>query len=274
MPELPEVENVCNSLSQEIRSSSRLEGVQLFRKDLRFNIPAQEMQSLIGSELLKIERRGKYILFIFAKGVLASHLGMTGNWRVNQEEPAPIKHDHVQLLFSSHQWLTYSDPRRFGYLEFLSGAAELAEHPLFVHLGVEPLAKEFNAGYLWAKGKNANRSVKVFLMDQSIVVGVGNIYVSEALFFAEVNPTRKAKSLKKDEWEKIVKAIKKVLKQAIKAGGSSIRDYRNSKGEEGSFQKQHRVYGKKDQSCSICGTPIKSAVIVGRSTFWCPRCQK
>ncbi len=274
MPELPEVENVRKSISQEMPTGYALAGVQLFRKDLRFKLPEKEMKFLIGSKLLRIERRGKYLLFIFEDGVLASHLGMTGRWRVTSKEPPREKHDHVQLQFFPPRWLTYNDARRFGYIEFIKNISELSTHPLFEHLGLEPLSEDFNADYLVSKGKMANRSVKVFLMDQSVVVGVGNIYVSEVLFLAKMRPTRKANSLMKNDWIKIAKATKGVLKRAIKAGGSSIRDYRNGNGEEGSFQGQHKVYGKAGEPCSVCKTIIKATIIGGRSTFWCPSCQK
>lgn len=274
MPELPEVESVRRSLLRGLPRGAQLEKINFYRKDLRFPIPVKKMQMLPGSEFLGLSRRGKYLLFEFSTGILISHLGMTGQWALSHTEEETSKHDHVRLEFNGPVFLTYNDPRRFGYLEFAKDKKELTQLALFSHLGVEPLSRAFSVGYLESRSKGVSRVVKVFLMDQEIVVGIGNIYASEVLFAARVLPQKKARELTRVQWKKVVNATHAILKKAIQAGGSSIRDYRKADGQEGDFQKQHKVYGREGKPCCICSTKIRAEVIGGRATYWCPRCQK
>jgi formamidopyrimidine-DNA glycosylase len=204
---------------------------------------------------------------------MISHLGMTGQWLVEKKKDSPKKHDHLCFIFEKGSVLTYNDPRRFGYVDYLSDIKKLSEHSLFSHLGLEPFANEMDAQYLQSKAKNSNRAVKTFLMDQAVVVGVGNIYASEVLFKANVKPQRVVKKMKLDEWKKIAQSIKAILKKAIDKGGSTISDYRKSDGSEGSFQNYFFVYDRADEPCKICKTPISSSVIGGRATYWCSNCQ-
>jgi formamidopyrimidine-DNA glycosylase len=277
VPELPEVEAVRQTLSQKIPTGSSLDECSFARKDLRFPIPIHQIKSLEGSTLSRIERRGKYLLFVFSQGILISHLGMTGHWRVEVDLPktpaSTRKHDHVRLNFGGLVMI-YNDPRRFGYLQFVRKAGELSQHPLLRELGLEPLSEEFNTDYLAQRSQHSARAVKIFLMDQSVVVGVGNIYASEVLFRARVRPQKKAQSLRREQWQRIVEATRIILQTAIDSGGSSIRDYRTVDGAAGGAQLLHQVYGKKGEPCPVCATPIRSAVLGGRATYWCPNCQK
>ena len=171
-------------------------------------------------------------------------------------------------------YLIYNDPRRFGYLEFAKDEPSLAEHPLFRSLGVEPLSEHFNIPYLLKKGRHSERYVKTFIMDQKVVVGIGNIYASEILFQAKIKPKKKAGRITADQWKNLIQSTQHILHDSIEAGGSTIRDYRNAEGESGDYQSHHHVYDREGLNCDVCGTPIKHEVIGGRSTYWCPQCQK
>lgn len=274
MPELPEVESVRRSLNRQLPERTTLESIKLFRKDLRFPIPRRGLEELVGATFVKIERRGKYLLFFFSEGILISHLGMTGQWRFSQGTPELQKHDHLQLLFSGNGCLTYNDPRRFGYVQVVRNQVELEKHPLFEHLGVEPLSAAFSAEFLQPLAKGSKRAVKIFIMDQEVVVGVGNIYASEVLFRARIKPQKAAGRLRAHEWQAVVDAVKSVLNEAIAKGGSTIRDYRTPEGESGGFQSLHQVYDREGEACFVCGTPIKSQMMGGRATYWCPKCQR
>lgn len=277
MPELPEVENIKIGLSAELPKDAKLINIIFKRNDLRFIIPKRALKTLIGTKLDSISRNAKYLLFAFSNGTMISHLGMTGNWRIiknaNKKISEGKKHDHVYLCFNNNLQLIYNDPRRFGYLDFAKNSVELNKHPYFAKLGPDPFAVEFTAEYLKQKVKNSGRTIKAFLMDQSVVVGIGNIYASEILFKAKIKPLRKLEKIKTSEWQDLVKACQSLLQIAIDLGGSTIRDYRKSDGSSGSFQDHHSVYGKKDQACTKCGSKIQSASIGGRSTYWCPKCQ-
>lgn len=273
MPELPEVENVRKSLIKDLKLGSKLSDICFLRKDLRFPIPQKSLKKLINSKLANIFRRGKYLLFEFTNGVMISHLGMTGQWRISRDIKSLKKHDHLYLVFDSDIFLIYNDPRRFGYVDYIDEIKLVNEHPLFLHLGLEPFAEHMNFKYLKSKASKAKRPIKVFLMDQEVVVGVGNIYASEVLFQAHVKPSRLASHIKDPEWILIVKAIKQILQNAIDGGGSTIRDYRKTDGSKGSYQDSHLVYGKDGQPCTKCKSPIKKIILGGRATFWCPKCQ-
>lgn len=275
MPELPEVETVCRSLRQSLLGEE-VADVTLNRADIRIPIPPDLPDRLRGLKLAKIERRAKYILFhMQAREVVLLHLGMSGRILVVDAKPnAYEKHDHVAFHFKSGRTAIFRDPRRFG-LVTLCRAKVLAFHPLLAHLGAEPLnPAEFNAAYLQEALKKRTQAIKPALMDQRLVVGVGNIYASEALYCAGVNPERPANKVKLSEINEIIAAVRAVLADAIEAGGSSIRDYVDSKGEAGYFQHRFSVYNRAGKSCPACGQKILRTVQAGRATFWCPTCQK
>lgn len=277
MPELPEVETVRRGLESLWRSHPIIVDVKLKRKDLRFPFPKKLKENLCGQRILGVRRRAKYLLIDTESGTLLSHLGMTGSWReVKSRETDPYEgdpHSHVELVLNDGRKFIYRDPRRFGMLDFFKKEKE-DSHPRLKELGPEPLNQEFSADYLFSKSRKRATAIKVFIMNQEVVVGVGNIYASEALFRAKIKPTKLAGKISKDEAARLVSAIKSILEEAITAGGSTIRDYTQAGGDEGSFQDAHQVYEKAGEACPVCGNPIKSKVIGGRSTYWCPLCQR
>ena len=271
MPELPEVENVCLSLTKQGTVGQTFAQVELLRKDLRVPFPSRLQQKVKGQTILGIRRHAKYILFETENYVLLSHLGMTGSWRVDMTEPQ--KHDHVVLHFASGQRLIFNDPRRFGILDIVD-KAKLPQSRWLKHLGVEPLSSEFDAAFLFKNTRKRKVPIKGFLMDQRQVVGVGNIYASEALFVAKVKPSRPAGRVTQAESALLVSHIQRILREAIRLGGSTIRDYRNSEGQDGSYQKRFLVYDRKGEPCTVCGSPLKAKFIAGRNTYWCTECQR
>lgn len=276
MPELPEVENVKLSLRGLGAVGQTFAKVELLRKDLRTPLKKELVQKLPGQNILSLERRAKYLLFETEKFLILSHLGMTGSWRSYQGDIHPDeiqKHDHVIWHFDNGLKLVYNDPRRFGIMELIAKDRGKSWRWL-KHLGVEPLTEDFSGDFLFSKTRKRKAPIKGFLMDQRNVVGVGNIYASEALFAAKIKPLRAAGKLTKEESREIVKAIQSVLTKAIAAGGSTISDYRNSYGESGAFQNSFSVYDRTKAPCLVCGQPIRSKVIAGRNTFWCPKCQR
>jgi formamidopyrimidine-DNA glycosylase len=277
MPELPEVETVRKGLNLHLSAVAAdlrlLTGVHRSDKELRFAFPSNLKKALQKLPLLGIERRAKYLLFDFGDKILINHLGMTGSWR-KASEPRLALHDHVALSFSADLHLIYRDPRRFGYFDLLD-KNRWQESPWFSHLGPEPLeAKNFHADYLFELSRGRTAPMKSFIMDQKTVVGVGNIYASEALFLAGIKPQRKAKSLKSAEAETLVTAIRKVLRQSLRQGGSTIRDFVSAEGERGYFAQSLKVYDREGQACRTCGGEIRLLRQAGRSTYWCPECQK
>lgn len=270
MPELPEVEVVRRGLETILKDQPILEKVELLRKDLRGPIPAKKISTLVGQPLTGIERRAKYLLLWTPKGAMLSHLGMTGTWRV--AVPGDERtHDHIYLHFSGNLRLAYRDPRRFGCFDFVQ---DPGKHPKLMDLGPEPLDAEFDGLQLWQKLRGKEVALKVALMDQKVVVGVGNIYASEALFAAGIKPTLSAQKLSLERAKVLVAEIKKILSQSIEAGGSSISDFAQASGESGYFQTRFQVYGREKEPCVTCGQQVKSKVLGGRNTFWCSRCQK
>ena len=272
MPELPEVETMRSGLEMILGPIAQIQTVTLMRADIRFKIPKSLPAELKGQRILGVRRRAKYLLFDTPTVSLLSQLGMTGSWRI--EKPGDRdKHDHCLIALTDGRTLVFRDPRRFGVIDLIHQGQE-STHKLLKHLGPEPLDEmAFKSDVLYAKSRKRKVSVKVFIMDQKVVVGVGNIYASEVLFRAKVSPLKKSGRLTRLEVERIVAAIRDVLKAAISAGGSSIRDYRQAGGESGAFQDAHLVYDRKGEPCLICGTPIRMRVLGGRSTFWCPSCQ-
>jgi formamidopyrimidine-DNA glycosylase len=275
MPELPEVETVRSGLEGLLSEHPRIDRVKLMRGDIRFPIPKNFAKSLEGQTITGVRRRAKYLLIETPRVSLLSHLGMTGSWRMEKTSALkPGPHDHCLIELSDERTLVFRDPRRFGVLDLVEPGQETT-HLRLKSLGPEPLdPRTFTADYLYAFSRKRKTAVKVFIMDQRVVVGVGNIYASEALFLAKIRPQKLAGRLTRHETERLVQAIRSVLEKAITAGGSSIRDYKNAGGESGSFQKSHQVYERAGDACRVCGRTIRSKVLGGRSTYWCPHCQK
>ncbi len=274
MPELPEVETVCRGLALKLLGR-RLTAVEQRRPNLRFPFPEGFAARLTGRRIDSIRRRAKYIIIDLDDGtVLLVHLGMSGSMVVNEKRPALLdRHDHVVFDIDNGTCVRFNDARRFGLMDLVA-AADLAHHKLIRGLGLEPLSDEFDGPALAAMLKGRKTSVKLAIMDQRLVVGVGNIYASEALFRAGISPKRRAGTIAGERAAKLAAAIKKVLKEAIKAGGSSLRDYVQANGELGYFQHRWKVYDREDQKCPTCGGPIKRITQGGRSTFYCPKDQK
>lgn len=269
MPELPEVETTLRGIEPHIREQKVIE-VEARHTHLRWPIP--DLTKLIGQPLLHLTRRNKYLLFTFPNGTLILHLGMSGRLRVLAEPCTPQKHDHVDIHFSNHYYLRFTDPRRFGAILWTSEDPHM--HPLLKDIGPEPLTAAFNTAYLIKKAKGRTVPVKSFIMDGKVVAGVGNIYATEALFLAGIHPERAAGKVKAEEFEILVPLIKKILKAAIKKGGTTLKDFTQSDGSPGYFSIQLSVYGKAGQPCPHCGTALKSMRVGQRGTVFCSLCQK
>lgn len=284
MPELPEVETVCRGLAG-VLEGRHLAGVQVRRKDLRIPFPLGFAAALTGRRILKIKRRAKYILMdLDDSQVLVIHLGMSGRMVVVPAAPPPLQaHDHVVFTTDQGREVRFNDPRRFGLMTLVP-AAELAGHKLFRHLGPDPLEANFTPAVLAAALKGRKTTIKTALLDQRIVVGVGNIYACESLYRAGISPLRKAGTVIGVRAERLVSAIKQVLGEAIAAGGSSLRDHVQPSGELGYFQHAWKVYGREGESC-VCAeglrpgrkgsarAVVRRLVQGGRSTFYCAACQ-
>jgi formamidopyrimidine-DNA glycosylase len=266
MPELPEVETVRRGLQEILTHKPTLKRVELRRPDLRYDIPLKKIRNLEGEKILSVGRRAKYLWFETKKGFIVSHLGMTGSWRVGDGRYGT--HDHAILHFDKLS-LVFRDPRRFGILDF----CETLESEPFSRMGPEPFSQEFNARYLKTRLKGKKAPIKNVLMDQRLVVGIGNIYASEILFESGIRPTRAAMKVKFDELEIVVKKSHEVLSRAISAGGSTLQDFTHTNGDEGAFQDQFKVYDRFKKPCRVCGDGVKMRVMAGRSTYWCSKCQ-
>ena len=273
MPELPEVETVRAALESVI-SGQTIADVRLTRGDLRWPLPKNLDKNLVGRRCSAPKRRGKYILIDLShKETLLIHLGMSGAIRLYGYKPNFEKHDHFSVEFTSGQWIVFSDPRRFGHLDLFESAAT-PKHPLLFCLGVEPLSDSFTQSALTSMMRNRKTLIKSALLDQRLVAGLGNIYVNEVLFRAGISPNRKAGSIAGQRALRLTNAIKAVLREAIKAGGTSLRDHIQPGGEIGYFVQNLRVYGRAGQPCVDCGQAIKQIIQSGRSSFYCPSCQR
>lgn len=271
MPELPEVETTRRGIAGRL-NDKRATGAIVRQTRLRWPVPENLSALIAGEHLIEIQRRAKYLLFRFERGTLIVHLGMSGSLRVLTEAFPAEKHEHIDLLFEDGLRLRYRDPRRFG--AFLWTNDDPASHPLLCSLGPEPLSGAFTPDYLVQALAHRKVAIKIAIMDQHLVVGVGNIYASEALFRAKILPQRPASSLSPDEADHLVQNIRKVLEESILAGGSTLRDYVDSDGKAGYFTVNSFVYGRAGLPCRICGTPILTMRQGQRATFWCPVCQQ
>ena len=277
MPELPEIETVKLGIEKTILGSV-ITSTKIFRRDLRFPVNKNVEKFILNKRVLGVGRRSKYLLFFLNyKTTLVMHLGMSGKINViikGESEYEPKKHDHITMSFNNGIFLIYNDPRRFGFVETIEG--DLSDYKRFKYMGIEPLSKKFDGQHLWVKIKDSSRVLKNIFLDQKVVAGLGNIYVSEALWDSQINPTRIGKNTSLADCRKLVMSIKKVLKKAIKYGGTTLKDFRQVGGEVGYFQNKLQVYGKEGQACCRrkCKGIIQKALISGRSTFYCATCQK
>ncbi len=271
MPELPEVETTRRALERRVRGVAIARCVQ-HRADLRFALPVALPARLQGRRLTALRRRAKYILADLDDGqTLIVHLGMSG--RLVFDGPALGAHEHLTLTFADGTILRLHDPRRFGMVD-LQPTAGLGDHAWFRHLGLEPLAPRFDGDRLGTALAGKTTALKVALMDQRVVVGVGNIYASEALHRAKLSPRRRAGWLKPAQCERLARSVRAVLEEAIEAGGSSLRDYVQASGELGNFQRNFRVYDRAGEPCACGRAAVRRIVQVGRATFYCPGCQR
>ena len=273
MPELPEVESLRLKLAPQILGS-QIQNLILRRKDLRYDIPKSLPKEIATSRVVTLKRRSKYLLVNTDMGkTWIIHLGMSGRFFFADPKLAFDKHDHVIVNWQDGRQMRFRDPRRFGMMDWTQ-TQDLDQHPWLNKLGFEPLTAEFNAESLFKLCLKSTSSIKILIMNAKFVVGIGNIYASEALFLAKINPERQAKSLTQKETKNLCAAIKKVLQNSIDQGGSSIRDYVDSASSPGLYQLQLAVYGRDGQNCSGCGSTILRLIQSGRSSFYCPTCQK
>ena len=283
MPELPEVETTRRGIAPHAIGQT-IAAVEIHDHRLRWPVPESLPKTLIGRTLTGIDRRSKYLLFRCERprgeresdrtGTLLVHLGMTGSLRwYSGDGPIPARriHDHVDVRFGSGALLRYHDPRRFGAMLWLDDTAD--EHPLLSRLGPEPFSSAFNADALHRTLRTRSAAIKLALMDNHVVVGVGNIYANEALFRAGIRPARAANRVSRQRIASLVDAVRGTLKDAIAKGGSTLRDYVDSSGEPGYFQLNYDVYGRAGLPCRRCGTQLREARMGGRATTYCPRCQ-
>jgi len=273
MPELPEVEVTRRALALLVEGRA-VRRALVREARLRWPVPRALARHLAGQVVERLERRGKYLLWRFAEGTLISHLGMSGAWRVYRQAPRPGPHDHVDLVFDACT-LRLTDPRRFGALLWHPRArGEVARHRLLAGLGCEPFDPRFDGRLLHARTRGRRVSVKEVLLAGKIVVGVGNIYASESLFRAGIDPRAAAGSLGPRRCERLAQAVRAVLSEAISAGGSTLRDFVGAEGSAGEFTLAAAVYGRAGSPCRACGAPIRRLVQSARATYFCPRCQR
>lgn len=278
MPELPEVEITRRGIAPHLCGRT-IVGVNVREPRLRWPIPA-EVGSLAGHTIRSVNRRGKYILIDCGGGHLILHLGMSGSLRILAPDTPPEKHDHFDLTLAARQGvpgdaavlLRLRDPRRFGAVLWTTGAVD--EHKLIAGLGIEPLSRSFDARRLYALTRGHRLAIKSFLMDAKQIVGVGNIYANESLFRAGIHPRARAGRLSLQRCARLVAEIRSTLLEAIRAGGSSLRDFVHSDGSPGYFQQNYWVYDRAGDACRNCGTPIRRVVMGQRATFYCPACQR
>lgn len=271
MPELPEVETTRRGIAPRLIGKTIAELI-LRTEKLRWPLDQNLCLHLPGQTIRAVERRAKYLLLRTAQGTLILHLGMSGSLRIVSAETTENKHDHVDLILADGSCLRFTDPRKFGALIWTE--ENPLRHPLLAHLGPEPLSEALNGDYLYRSSRKRKIAVKPFIMDQKLVVGVGNIYASEALFGAGIDPRVAAGKIGRERYLGLAKEIKRVLQQAIAAGGTTISDFTQSDGKPGYFKQQLQVYGRAGEPCLACGREIKSLRLGQRSTYFCRRCQR
>ncbi len=278
MPELPEVETVRRGLSSHIINKI-IKKIVIREYSLRWPVPEILITSLPNHKIIDISRRGKYLLLTIAhpkkniKNILAIHLGMSGGLRITEPKTTVQKHDHVDIILEDKKVIRYTDPRRFGAFLWLK-EEELATHIRFKHLGPEPLTDAFTDQYLLSLAKNKSVNVKTFIMTNQVVVGVGNIYATEALFYAGINPTKSVNLISLKQWHKLVSEIRKILTKAIESGGTTLKDFTQSDGKPGYFKQELAVYGRHGKPCIKCHRVLLLIKQQGRATVYCAQCQK
>jgi formamidopyrimidine-DNA glycosylase len=271
MPELPEVETTRNGISPYIHNKV-VTGVIVRQTNLRWPVSPDLVTSLLGQKIEEVDRRGKYLLLKTQAGTVIIHLGMSGSLRILQPNNNVGKHDHVDIVFEDQITLRFTDPRRFGCVLWNEG--NINKHPLLAKLGPEPMSDDLTPAYLHTKSRLRKSSIKVFIMDSHIVVGVGNIYANEALYEAGIHPKRAAGRISLARYKKLTDSIKKILRQAIDAGGTTLRDFTGSDGQPGYFKQSLRVYGRGGEACDFCETPLTEIRLGQRSTVYCTQCQR
>jgi len=274
MPELPEVETTRRGIAPHLLGKT-IDLVEVRQRRLRWEVPALE-SLLPGRQVRQVQRRAKYLLLECADdrqatGTLLIHLGMSGSLRVLPADTPPQAHDHCDLVFAE-QCLRLRDPRRFGALLWTEGPPQ--QHPLLRHLGPEPLSSAFDTDYLLQQARRRRIPIKQLLMDGKVVVGVGNIYASEALFLAGIHPRRACNRIGRERIGQLVGNVKEVLRRAIELGGTTLRDFQHQDGKPGYFRIELQVYGREGEPCPACGTTIKSIQLGQRTSSYCPRCQR
>jgi len=270
MPELPEVETTRRGVAPRV-VGRRISALRVYDRRLRWPVPSGLARLLQGRTIERVDRRSKYLLFAIGDGTLLVHLGMTGSLRVFTTPPPRRPHDHADLVLDDGTVVRYHDPRRFGAILWVPDASA---HPLLRHLGPEPFDAAFDADHLWRVTRGRRVAIKQALMDNHLVVGVGNIYANEALFRAGIRPTMAAGRLSKPRLSRLVDAVRDVLTEAIAKNGSTLRDYVDSSGEPGYFQLDYHVYAREGDPCRVCGTSIRHVRQGQRASFYCPRCQR
>ena len=271
MPELPEVETTRRGIAPHIEGMT-VSDVIVRHQQLRWPVPRGLKTKLVGHKVKSVSRRAKYLLLAFDHGTLVLHLGMSGSLRIIDGSLPAEKHDHLDIVFANGKALRLTDPRRFGAVLWTRGDPQ--QHELIAHLGPEPLSEAFTGDHLFQRSRGRKSTIKQFIMDGKIVVGVGNIYASESLFLAGINPKRLAGKVSRERYGKLAGAIKQVLAAAIKQGGTTLRDFVGGDGKPGYFAQQLNVYAREGKPCRVCGTPIKQLVLGQRSTCYCPQCQR
>lgn len=271
MPELPEIETIRRGLEPHLLGRC-FQSVEIRQPRLRWPVSEELAKRLPGAPIAGLKRRGKYLLLETESGTLIIHLGMSGSLRLVPCELPLRPHDHAAFTLDTGQRLIYHDPRRFGALVWT--ADPWAAHPLLRHLGVEPFDPLFTGGLLYRISRGHRQTVKSLVMDQRIVVGIGNIYANEALFRAGIHPARQAGQITKMRYQKLVESIRHTLASAIDRGGTTLRDFSDITGQPGYFQLALQVYAREEQPCPLCATPIRRIVLGQRATYYCPRCQK
>lgn len=270
MPELPEVETTRRGIEPWLKGRV-IKAITIRQPRLRWRIP-DSIYTLQGQIVEDLTRRGKYILLHTQAGTALIHLGMSGSLRIVDAELEPRKHDHFDLVLDSGKVIRYHDPRRFG--AFLWTTDPPVNHELLCKLGPEPLEAHFTAEHLWKRSRGRKLSVKEFIMNAHIVVGVGNIYANEALFLSGIDPRKAAGDISLEHYQRLVANIRLILAHAIERGGTTLRDFVREDGAPGYFQQELKVYGQTGKACSVCHTPIQQVTQGQRSTWFCPCCQQ
>ncbi len=274
MPELPEVEVIRRGLQRHLPGRKVLD-IATGNKKLRLPMPRRDLQKYIqGARVKAVDRRAKFLLIIMDNGAyLIIHLGMTGRLGIFPAGAPRAKHDHLRLGLDNETQLRFNDIRRFGFVQVLPPGHDFS-NTMLSNIGPEPLSRDYTPDYLQERAAGKNRPLKNFLMDSRVIAGIGNIYACEILFHAGLKPDKMVGRLTLKQWNKIVKSSRHVLEKAIKSGGTTISDFVNESGKSGYFQLELQAYGKQGLPCSCCATPIAKKTMAGRSTFFCPKCQK